>query len=65
MRGKILNYPYPFLKKVPNSLYENGKKGGYDTDFTIKGTVSRDFLYLVFFHLSSPPGPIRDVQGPF
>ena len=31
----------------------------------LKGTVSRDFLYPVFFHLSAPPGPIRDVQGLF
>ena len=31
----------------------------------LKGTVSRDFLLLVFPLNSAPPCPIRDVLGPF
>ena len=31
----------------------------------LKGTVSQDFLYSVFFPQTAPPGPIRDVLGPF
>ena len=30
----------------------------------LKGTVSRDFLYSVFFPKTTSPGPIRDVLGP-
>ena len=35
------------------------------TEQSSQGTVSQDFLSPVFFHLSAPPGPIRDDLGPF
>ena len=34
-------------------------------DASILKGQSHEIFYIPFFHLPAPPGPIRDVQGPF
>ena len=48
------------VKELRRFVLENtGGKGD------LKGTVSRDFLYPVFFHQTVHSAPVRDVLGPF
>ena len=55
---------YNIFQYLALFMYKLQKIGNFRVRKWIKGTVSRDFLYLVF-HQTAPPGPIRDVLGLF